>query len=169
MRLTLAGDQKAYNRLLTETASLLRPYLAKYLKGNNEAQDVLQEILLSVHKAKHTYDGQRPYKPWLFAIARFRLQDYLRRYYNNKLRNTVDLTTIENNLAAPVTEEPLSHEYLEEHLRHLSDKQAAILKLMHIEGYTAKEVAPKLGMNESAVKVAAHRAYKILRKKLSAL
>ena len=51
-------------------------------------------------------------------------------------------------------------------IQKLPAKQAAILQLMHQEGYTAKEVAEKLGMNESAVKVAAHRAYKVLKQKL---
>ena len=51
-------------------------------------------------------------------------------------------------------------------MQKLPDKQASILQLMHQDGYTSREVAQKMGMNESAVKVAAHRAYKLLRKKL---
>jgi RNA polymerase sigma-70 factor (ECF subfamily) len=51
-------------------------------------------------------------------------------------------------------------------VQRLPEKQALILQLMHQEGYTAKEVAEKIGMTESAVKVAAHRAYKILRERL---
>jgi len=46
-------------------------------------------------------------------------------------------------------------------------KQATILQLMHAQGFTAKQVAAKMGMNESAVKVSAHRAYKVLKQKLS--
>jgi RNA polymerase sigma-70 factor (ECF subfamily) len=51
-------------------------------------------------------------------------------------------------------------------VEQLPEKQATILRLLHRDGFTAKEVAEKIGMNESAVKVAAHRAYKVLRKKL---
>jgi len=65
-----------------------------------------------------------------------------------------------------VTESAFSYESIREVVQKLPEKQADILQLMHEEGYTAREVAEKLGMNESAVKVAAHRAYKILRKKL---
>ena len=163
MRQTLAGDTRAYETLLKESARLLRPFLARYLKGNSEADDVLQEILISLHRAKHTYDGTRPYKPFLFAIAKFRLKDYMRRYYGNKLRHAIDIADIEEILPNPVTESDVSHELLTEGLHQLPKKQAEIVRLMHIEGYTAKEIGAKLGMNESAVKVAAHRAYKKLR------
>jgi RNA polymerase sigma-70 factor, ECF subfamily len=142
MKRSLNGDKHAYAEILQETSRFLKPFLAKRLSFTNEVDDLLQEILISIHKARHTYDGNRPYKPWVYAIARFRLQD-------------------EN-----VTESAISYEYISGEVEKLPEKQATILRLMHQEGYTAKEVAEKIGMNESAVKVAAHRAYKILREKL---
>jgi RNA polymerase sigma-70 factor (ECF subfamily) len=60
----------------------------------------------------------------------------------------------------------MSYESISGEVQKLPSKQATILQLMHQDGCTAKEVAEKMGMNESAVKVAAHRAYKVLRKKL---
>ncbi len=65
-----------------------------------------------------------------------------------------------------VTETGFNYESISVEVEKLPEKQATILRLMHQEGYTAKEVAEKIGMNESAVKVAAHRAYKVLRKQL---
>lgn len=127
---------------------------------------MLQEVLISIHKARHTYDGNRPYKPWIYAIARYRLQDFLRIHYADQLHQAVDILDLENNLHEDVTESVLSYESISGEIHQLPEKQAAILQLMHQEGYTAKEVAEKLGMNESAVKVAAHRAYKLLRQRL---
>jgi RNA polymerase sigma-70 factor (ECF subfamily) len=166
MKLALHGDQRAYADLLQETSRLLRPFLAKRLNFINEVDDVLQEILISIHKARHTYDGNRPYKPWVYAIAKFRLQDYLRTHYLDHLRQAVDLDDMEESLSENVTETAISYESISGEVQKLPEKQATILQLMHQEGYTAKEVAEKLGMKESAVKVAAHRAYKILRSKL---
>ncbi|OFZ68552.1 MAG: RNA polymerase subunit sigma-24 [Betaproteobacteria bacterium RBG_16_56_24] len=166
MRQSLAGDQRAYASLLQETSRLLRPFLAKRLSFTNEVDDLLQEILISIHKARHTYDGNRPYKPWVYAIARFRLQDYLRAHYSDHLRDAIELSEVEESLPEHVTETGMSYESISGEVQKLPEKQAAILRLMHQEGYTAKEVAKKMGMNESAVKVAAHRAYKILRNKL---
>jgi RNA polymerase sigma-70 factor (ECF subfamily) len=166
MRQSLNGDKHAYAEILQETSRFLRPFLAKRLSFTNEVDDLLQEILLSIHKARHTYDGNRPYKPWVYAIARFRLQDYLRAHYSDHLHHADDLSELENYLHENVTESAFTYESISGEVEKLPQKQAAILQLMHQEGYTAKEVAKKLGMNESAVKVAAHRAYRILREKL---
>jgi RNA polymerase sigma-70 factor (ECF subfamily) len=166
MRCALAGDGRAYELLLKESAAILRPFLNRYMRGNDEAHDVLQEILVSIHRARHTYDGERPFKPWLFAIAKFRLKDYLSRHYANKLRNAVDIAEMEKILEAPVTENALAHELMAESRLYLSGIQGKIIEMMHIDGYTAEETGKILGMKESAVKVAAHRAYKKLREKM---
>ncbi|MEQ1556601.1 MAG: sigma-70 family RNA polymerase sigma factor [Gallionella sp.] len=161
-----AGDSRAYSELLQKTAQLLRPYLAKRLLFANDVDDVLQEILLSVHKARHTYDGGRPYLPWLYAIARFRLSDYLREHYADDLKHASDIADWENLLPDAVTESAFSYESIRAEVEKLPAKQATILQLIHEQGHTAKEVASLIGMNESAVKVAAHRAYKVLKIKL---
>jgi RNA polymerase sigma-70 factor (ECF subfamily) len=166
MKLSLDGDKHAYALLLRETTRFLRPYLVQRLNAANEVDDVLQEILISIHKARHTYDGERPYKPWAYAIAKFRLQDHLRAHYADHLHHAVELSEVENELQENVTKSDISYESISGEIEKLPPKQAAILQMMHQEGYTAKEVAEKTGMKESAVKVAAHRAYKILRKVL---
>lgn len=166
MRQSLDGDQRAYADLLRETSRFLRPFLTKRLSFIHEVDDLLQEILISIHKARHTYDGNRPYKPWVYAIAKFRLQDHLRAHYSDQLRHALDFDELEEHLPEHVTETAISYESISGEVEKLPEKQANILRLMHQEGYTAREVAEKLGMNESAVKVAAHRAYKVLRSKL---
>lgn len=166
MRLALAGDQRAYADLLQATARLLRPFLARRLSHSDAVEDLLQEILLSIHKARHTYDGKRPYRPWALAIAKFRLLDHLRTHYADHLRQAVELSEVEDILPGHVTESALTYESIAGEIDRLPEKQAAILQMIHREGYTAREVAEKIGMKESAVKVAAHRAYRILRKKL---
>jgi RNA polymerase sigma-70 factor (ECF subfamily) len=166
MRASLAGDKQAYAALLRASARLLRPFLARRLNTASEVEDVLQEVLLSIHKARHTYDGTRPYKPWAYAIAKFRLNDYLRMHYADQLQQAVDIDDLENILHADVTETGLSYESISGEVEKLPDKQAMILQLLHRDGYTAKEAAHRLGMTESAVKVAAHRAYKVLRERL---
>ncbi len=162
----LEGDRQSYAELLRETTRFLKPYLSLRLREEHEVDDVLQEILLSIHKARHTYDGNRPYKPWAYAIAKFRLQDHFRFHYGDYLRQAVELSEIEESLAEPVTENAFSYESIRGEIERLPEKQAVILTLIHREGCTAREVAERMGMKESAVKVAAHRAYKLLRKKL---
>ncbi|MCB1985146.1 MAG: sigma-70 family RNA polymerase sigma factor [Burkholderiales bacterium] len=166
MQQALAGDKRAYAELLRETALFLRPFLKQKLSAENEVDDLLQEILLSIHKVRHTYDGLRPYKPWAYAIAKYRLLDYLRVHYADRLRSAIDMSELENALQDNVTEYRISYESISGEIRKLPEKQALIMKMMHQEGYTAKEIAERIGMTENAVKVAAHRAYKALKHQL---
>ena len=167
MKQAIAGDGRAYAELLRETVRLLGPYLAKRLNQQADAEDVLQEILISIHKARHTYDGGRPYAPWMYAIANFRLKDRLRKHYADPLARAAEIEVAENISAADVTESEFTYESIRGEIEKLPTKQATILQLIHAQGYTAKQVAAKMGMNDSAVKVSAHRAYKILKQKLS--
>lgn len=166
MRSSLNGDGRAYAALLQQVSTMLRPYLAKRLQ-KADVEDVLQEILISIHKARHTYDGQRPFKPWAFAIARFRLNDHWRAHYGDELAGAAELEAAEYVAAQDVTESPLTYEDIKGEIARLPGKQAQILTLLHRDGYTSKEVAARMNMTETAVKVAAHRAYKILRQRLT--
>lgn len=159
------GDRAAYAQFLSEASTLLRRFLYKRMAAD-DVEDVLQEILTSIHKAHHTYDGKRPILPWIYAIARFRLTDYLRKHYASKLDKRVNIEDVEHFLEAPVTESHTLPEYMSVAIGELPEKQQKIIYLMHVEGYTAKETGAKLDMGESAVKVSAHRAYKKMKMSL---
>lgn len=166
MQQALAGDKVAYTDVLRQTTLFLRPFLNKRLRNNSEVDDLLQEILLSIHKSRHTYNNDRPFRPWVFAIAKFRLLDHLRKHYADHLHHAEDLSEAKN-IPDDVTKTGFSYESISVEVSQLPERQAVILRLIHREGFTAKEVAAKMGMNESAVKVSAHRAYKTLRNKLT--
>ena len=162
-----AGDKAAYRKLLTEISSILRGYFLKRGVSVTDADDVIQEILISVDKARHTYDANRPFMPWLFAIVRFRFADHWRKHYAKKVP-TLDIHELQSQIPdESVTQDDPLPEGMEEAVQHLPEKKKRILFLLHYEGYTAKEAAEKLGMKESAVKVAAHRIYKQLREQFA--
>lgn len=167
MEQALAGDKRAYMQALQGTSRLLRPYLSKRVSSQSDVEEILQEILISIHKSRHTYDSRRPFKPWVFAIAKFRMKDFLRKIYSDELRHAGELEEAENIVETDVTNSGLSYEVIKGEIGKLPEKQAQILHLIHGEGRTSREVAQKMNMTESAVKVAAHRAYKVLKKKLS--
>jgi RNA polymerase sigma-70 factor (ECF subfamily) len=159
----LGGDQAAYAKFLSTITPILRRMVGRRLV-QADVEDVVQEILISIHKARHTYDGQRPIMPWLSSIVSFRITDHLRKHYSQMRHQTFDIADYENVLTN-VTEEAAENESIEELLKDVPQKHKKILTLMHVEGYTAKEVGTQMGMNESAVKVAAHRAIKKIREK----
>ena len=159
----LGGDQAAYHNFLSTITPILRRMADKKL-AQSDVEDVVQEILISIHKARHTYDGERPIMPWLASIASFRITDHLRKHYAQMRHQSVDIADYEN-ILSDVTENIADTESLDELLEDVPQKHKKILTMMHVEGYTAKEVGKQLGMNESAVKVAAHRAIKKIREK----
>src|SRR5947209_18330626 len=83
MRASLAGDAAAYQRLLGAIAPVVRANarraLARAGQPIDQSEDIVQEILLAVHLKRHTWDANAPLAPWLFAIARNKLIDALRR------------------------------------------------------------------------------------------
>lgn len=158
-----ADDPRAYAQFLQRITPLVRRMAAMKIAAA-DVDDVVQEILISIHKARHTYDGQRPIKPWLISIAKFRIADHLRKHYVQRRDKTVDIDELAE-ILADVTQTGADNESIDELLDGMPENQKRILTMMHIEGYTAKEVGAQMEMQESAVKVAAHRALKKIRKR----
>lgn len=163
-----AGNAESYRKFLNETSQWLRKYLARKIFSEGDVEDVLQEILISIHKAKHTYDGNRRLMPWLAAIATYRIKDHLRSHYAAKNNQKV---VIDENFDIEdenyVTDGVSHSEDIIKAIERLKDKQKEIIKLMYFDDLSVKEVAAKLDLTESNVKVTAHRAYKILREKIN--
>ena len=124
-------------------------------------------MLISIHKARHTYDPERSFSSWMFAIAKYKLIDHLRKAKRTSNNEISDDGFLDNVIAV---EEDEGLESLKEELHlaieKLPEKQKTAVKLIKIEGYSIKEVSESTGMSESAVKVTAHRAYKALKKRL---
>lgn len=162
MRTAQQGDTLAYAELLHRITPMLRGFIRNRLGFTDERDDLVQEILLAIHQSGHTYNTDRAFKPWMFSIAHYKLSDWLRRYYRENARARVDFANLDTMLELSVTDAPSPAEMLEELLACLPERQRQIVFMMKIEGHTAQDVAKALDMSESAVKVAAHRAYKHL-------
>lgn len=67
-----AGDGEAYRLLLDSVAADLRGFFRRRVRETQEVEDHVQETLLTLHRARHTYDPSRAFEPWLYAIARNR-------------------------------------------------------------------------------------------------
>jgi bifunctional non-homologous end joining protein LigD len=83
MLASLDGDAASHRALLDGLSGLLRGYykvrLARIGRGPTEAEDLVQEAVLAIHFKRHTYDPGEPLTPWVHAIARYKLIDFLRR------------------------------------------------------------------------------------------
>lgn len=160
------GDADAYRKLLSEMVPVIRRTIIRSLPNPQYADDIVQEVLISIHKALHTYDPKRPFMPWVQSIINFRRTDFLRQHYAQHDNTKVSL------------DDPDTPDYLithghdgtikdiEEAFDSLPDRQKKVVELMKIKGYSAEEVSEKTGMSVSAVKVSAHRALQKIRERL---
>lgn len=82
------GDSVAYTAVLTAVTPIVRRVATSRWTGSDEADDVVQDVLLSLHQVRHTYDPDRPFLPWLMAIARNRLADTQRRQVRRAKRSS---------------------------------------------------------------------------------
>src|SRR5256885_8843418 len=110
MRSAISGDGAAYHRLLKAIAPVLRAAarrgLARAGQPVDQAEDIVQDILLAVHLKRHTWDANAPFAPWLFAIARNKLIDALRPRGRRVFVNIDDFAETLPGEAAPETVSP---------------------------------------------------------------
>lgn len=158
------GNKKSYTKLLGEIYPYVLAITNSKLSSSDAAEEVTQEVLISIHKSLHTYSPERAFKPWLNAIISYRTTDYLRKYYSNKSHTVEDLELVSAHQNF-VTNSPHAGELkdIENALKSLPDKQREVFSLMKIDGYSAKEVSSKTGMSVPAVKVSVHRTLKKLK------
>jgi RNA polymerase sigma-70 factor (ECF subfamily) len=163
MRAARGGDDAAYRLLLGRVAVWLRSVARRGLVragyGVEDSEDIVQETLLALHLKRDTWDEQQPLEPWLRAIAHHKLVDQLRR---RGFREHVDIDDHAETLASPQTAEPGASADARQMLSCLSERQRHIVEAISIEGFSARDVGVRLGMSEGAVRVALHRALKLL-------
>jgi RNA polymerase sigma-70 factor, ECF subfamily len=125
-----------------------------------DAEDLVQEVLFAIHTRRDTYDRSQPFTPWLYAIARYKLLDYLRRTKASVKDVPVDDA---GHLMAQNDIDGVESSYdLEYLLATLQPKSRRAIRYMKLQGLSVRETAVRTGMTESAVKVSVHRGLKAL-------
>lgn len=157
MRAAQAGDAAAYLELLRAITPRVREVVRRNrgFAGPAEVEDLVQDVLLSLHSVRATYDPSRPFAPWLFAIVRNRLADGARRFARTSGREVAfdDVTFPE-----PETNETIEDEGERAALRELPDAQRRAIELVKFEERSLEEAAALCGSSVGALKVATHRA-----------
>lgn len=157
-----SGDEVAYRLALSLCARRLRSYFRRRLAFNpDDVEDLVQETLLALHLKRGTYDNSVPVTAWLYAIARHKLTDQLRRLGRSG-RLFESITDLSEDLHPAQDDEPMVGHDLEVLLRSLPDSQRQAIIDTKIEGLSVTESAAKQSVSESAVKVHVHRGLKRL-------
>lgn len=154
----LDGDAAAHAALLSALVPLLRSYFRRRAReGGDEIEDMVQETLIAVHARRATYDRNRMFSAWLFAIARYKLIDYFRRRQRECAVEDLEEMLIVEELEANTAEWDV-----ERLLGSLPAKQANAIRDTQVEGLSVAEAASQAGIGESDVKVSVHRGLKAL-------
>jgi RNA polymerase sigma-70 factor (ECF subfamily) len=163
------GDAKAYAELLTAITPYLRALARRAGLEGDEIEDGVQDVLLTLHSIRRSYDPGRPFAPWLVAIARHRLVDRLRRRGRLRSRETA-LTAAHETFAAAeanLYEAAGDARALHAAIQRLPASQRRAVELLRLKEMTLKEASAASGQSPTALKVALHRAVKGLKNLLS--
>jgi RNA polymerase sigma factor (sigma-70 family) len=160
----LDGDASAHAMLLKALVPLLRSfYRRRFQGGADDLEDLVQETLISVHTRRASYDRDRPFTAWLYAIARYRMADHFRRH-----KLSVPVEDLADVLVTEDFEERLTANMdVETLLNMVSPKQARAIRDTHIDGKSVAEAAADAGIGESDVKVSVHRGLKAIVRRLT--
>jgi RNA polymerase sigma factor (sigma-70 family) len=171
MRSVQDGDHSAYVLLLEEVAPLIRQTVRRQRSFLQpvDVEDLVQDILLSLHSVRATYDPRRPFLPWLMAIARNRIADGARRY----VRRSANEVTVEHLPVTFASDETNASgdaygdaEALRQAMRGLPRGQREAIEMLKLREMSLREAAAATGLSIVALKVAVHRGMKALRKAL---
>ena len=165
------GDRAAYHALLSAVAPWLRAIARRYLRQEQDAEDMVQEILIVVHDIRHTYEPDRPFKPWLGTIATRRCIDSLRQRMRRNLHELADddaLAQAADDSVGAMPETNLARE--QEHgevrraVQSLPARQREAVELLRLRELPLNEAAEESGQAVGSLKVALHRAVKSLQR-----
>lgn len=162
MQQAQAGDRDAYRALLDDIAPILARFLRRWAPDAHDLDDLCQDTLMTLHRARHTYDPTRPLDPWLFAIARNVAADHLRRRLTRLAREL----PVETLPEVPTADDAVAEHGLEDALARLPSSQRQAFELLKIQGLSVEESAQRAGTSAGALKVRAHRAYRAIKEML---
>jgi len=164
-----AGDRETYRALLLDIEPYIRSIARRCFKHPVDIEDAVQDVLLTIHSIRHTYDPKRPFAPWLATIANRRVIDRLRVEARKKTRE-MELTPQHE----AVPEETFSeigsnHDGMAERglldaIGKLPTEQRIAVQLLKLNEMSLKEASQTSGRSIAALKVSVHRAINNLRK-----
>jgi RNA polymerase sigma-70 factor, ECF subfamily len=157
------GDFAAATLLIGRISPHLHRFFLATAMSRVDADDLLQETWLRIHKVRHTYRSGEPALPWFYAIARHIRVDH----YRKSRRAAAGEKELEE-MSKGVSSTAHRTGELEALLATLSEGQREVIAMLKVEGMSLEEVACATSSSVGSVKQKAHRAYKKLRETIAA-
>ena len=154
------GDREAFHSLFKDVGPLIERFLRRRISGISDLEDICQEAMIAVYKSRHTYQPERPFEPWLFAIVRKVSGEHYRRE-RQRLGFQVQLEDLpEFCLDGGSVNELELHQALDQ----LTPTQLEAIGLTKVIGLSVEEAASRAGTSVGSMKVRVHRAYESLKR-----
>ena len=163
-----AGEFSAFEQLYDRLAGKLRGYLSSLTWSREQAEDLVQETFLQIHRSRHMYLPMKPVLAWVFAIARHVYFMECRTFARKRRLEVLgDDDGLEIPVPSPMENFP-DRLALRRALRELPEKHREPLLLHHVWGFSYDEIAGLLGTSPGAARVRVHRSLQDLRAQLQA-
>jgi len=161
LRAANAGDGRAYAAFLRRVAPVVRGIVRARgtSLGGAACEDIVQEVLLAIHLKRHTWRPEAPLRPWVYAIARYKVVDAFRA---RGRRVHLPIEDFADHLPAEAGRDPTEASDMLKMIGLLDARSAEVVRRIGIEGASFAETGVHLTMTEGAVRVALHRALKRL-------
>ncbi len=155
-----------YKEKVLPVRDKLYRYAYFLLKNEEDAKDVVQDVLLKIWDDRHKREFDNV-EAWAITLIKNRTMDKLRKKKKSYSKEK-DLLTLTDRAPTPEQQHATNQMYghLQEQIQHLSEKQQNIFHLREIEGRSYQEISEELDLEISQVKVYLHRARKFLKEKL---
>ena len=166
MEAAQTGDAAAYRLLLADIVPFVRAIVRRYHASPDQVEDVVQDVLLTIHRIRHTYDPSRPFTNWLAAITNRRSIDALRRRVRADSVETFSPVAYETYADPDANKQIANHEdaaVLSEAIAALPPGQRRAVELLRLRELSLAEAAAESGQSVGALKVSLHRAIRALR------
>jgi RNA polymerase sigma-70 factor (ECF subfamily) len=172
MRRAQLGSEGAYAQLLQELPPLIGRMVRRQMAyaSPSDQEDVSQEVLLSIHAARASYDPARPFIPWLKAIVMSRAIDFMRRQKRHaagQILTDAMADGIADEAAGEAVNRYDAVDALQRAIRALPARQRSAIELLKLREMSLREAAAASGMSISALKASVHRAVRTLRVSLA--
>jgi len=166
MRAYVAGDDASADVLFDRYAGSVYSLMNRYVRNPEQARDLCQQAFLQIHRARHDWDPSRAVKPWLFTVAVNVRRDWHRRHVRRPQGHSVGEAPLEWMPTDGGQEAASEAIRLRNAVGRLPEPLREVIELHWFEGFPMREIAEMSGLSHSAIKVRAHRAYKLLRTEL---
>ena len=155
------ADSAATSVLIRQVSPLLLRFFASQCGSRQDAEDLLQDTWLQIHKVRHTYRPGEPVLPWIYAIARHvRVDGYRRSQRIRSREQAMDPLPERPAAVKPVAARPPDFDEL---MAALPPSQREVVSMLKVSGMSLEEVARATASSVGSVKLKAHRAYEKLR------